>query len=98
MHKDPGSDDLAAEGRSDRLVPETYAKGRNSGAELPNNIERYTSFIWSAWPGRYYDPVRILTSDIGQSYFVVPDNINLFTKFAKILNQVVRKGVVVINY
>ncbi len=51
MHRDVGANHPAAEGRADRLMPQTDAKNRDAGAQLLDDRDRNARIFGPPGPG-----------------------------------------------
>src|SRR6185369_2154287 len=98
MHQCGAPDHLPAEGGTDRLMPEAYPQKRYLAGKMPDCSDRYTRLLRRAGTGRDHDPGRPQLLDLSQRYPVVPVNLHLLTQFTEVLNNIVGKGVVVIDH
>ncbi len=98
MHQTIGSHHLASKSLRDCLMTKTDAKERNFTGKPLNCGHRNPRFFWCTRPGRNYQSLRCQLCNIVQSQFIISDHFDLFAKFKKILNQVVGKGVVIVDH
>ena len=104
VHQPGSADDVTAKGCTDRLVTETYTKDRNlraarraEGGEVLDEVDADAGILWGAGTWGDEDPVGMQRFDFGWCELVIAANDHLGTQLAHVLDQVVGKGVVVVQ-
>src|SRR5580704_8774886 len=97
VHNPVGPDDFASENMSNALVPQTNAENRRGGAELKNQVIADTGIKRRPRSWRDTDSVRMHLGNLIQSNLVVAFNDEVGSELAKILDQVVGKGIVIVD-
>src|SRR5258708_5727097 len=97
VHKPVGPDDFASENVSNALVPQTNAENRRGGAEPKNQVIADTGIKRRPRSRRDTDSVRMHLANLIQSNLVVAFNDEIRSELAKILDQVVGKGIVIVD-
>ena len=88
--------DLRAESLPDGLVAEADAQSGDALADLPDQIHRDPGLVRRARTGRDYYPIRVELGDLLRRDLVVAPHEDLGPELPEVLDQVVRKGVVVV--
>ena len=65
--------------------------------KVADQIDADAGFLRRAWAGRNDDALRLHRFNIGDCELIVAANLNLGAEFAEILNQVIGKGIVVVE-
>jgi len=97
MHDRWGTDYSCAEGGTDTLMSEAYAKDRDLGTEALNGKAGDSSFAWSAWPRRDDDFLGSKLCDFVDGDLVIAVDHDLGPKLAEIMKEVVGKRVVIVD-
>src|ERR1035437_3268562 len=97
MHGSGRSDYVAAIRLSDSLVTEAHPEGRNTVAERPNGFYGDPRLGWRTRAGREDHRRRSHRGDLLDRYGVVAADDDLGPKLAKVLDEVVRERVVVVD-
>jgi hypothetical protein len=79
-------------------VSEAYAKQRYLAGKMPDQRNADPGFLRRAGPGRNQDALWPHGFDGGDRHLVVAANLDLSAQFAKILDQVVGKRIVVVEH
>ncbi|MNT61924.1 hypothetical protein D3C72_1995990 [compost metagenome] len=98
MHDLLRAHDVAAEGRADGLVAQADAQDGLLAGICLDQGDRDAGFGGRAGAGRHADLVRVQRGDFFQRDLVVAGHAHIHTQFAKILDQVVGKGIVVVDH
>ena len=88
--------DLRAESLADCLMAEADAQSGYAPTDLPDQVYRDPSLVRRARTGRDHYPVRMELGDLFGRDLVVAPHEYLGPELPEILDQVVRKGVVVV--
>jgi len=80
------------------LVPQTHAQYRSGRSEPKNQSVADAGVQRSPGPGRDTDPFRMHLGNFIQSNLVVSFNDEIRSQFAKILDEVVGKGIVIVDH
>src|SRR5919107_5998962 len=88
--------DLRAEGLADGLVSEAVAQGGYALADPPDEFHRHPGLVGRARTGRDHYPVGVEPGDLLGRDLVVAPHEDLGPELPEVLDQVVRKGVVVV--
>src|SRR6267154_4150649 len=91
------ANDFATECRADGLMAQAYAKDRKFSGQAANQVDANSGVLRSAWAGRNYDGVRLAPRNFLDGDFVVAVHLDIATQLAKILGQVIGKGIVVVE-
>ena len=97
MHRFGSPDDFSAQGRGDRLMPETDAEHRNRIAQLANQLDRDPRLSGRAGAWRNHDRSRGDLSDLRDCRGIVANDLRLASEFDKIPREIVNKTVIVID-
>src|SRR6185369_2950072 len=97
VHKSLGANYTPAECFANRLVPKTNAKYRNLFGKCANNRDTYARVRGHAGPGRNHDPLGFQFADLIHRDRVVAIDLRISAKLAQILDQVVGKGIVIVD-
>lgn len=92
------TDDLSPKSHSDRLMPQADAQGRDLGGEGVKNLEGDSGAGRLARSGADEDPPGVEAGDLKRCDLVVSKDLDLRSQLLQVLDQVVGKGVVVINH
>ena len=98
MHQSCRADHLATKGLADGLMSEADAEQRHASGEVANELDTDARFLRRTRPGRDYDAVGMYRFDLVDGDLVVAADHDLFAQFAKVLDEVVSEGVVVVEY
>src|ERR1700730_15485493 len=97
MHDSSGSNNFASEHLADTLMAWTDTKHRYSRAEMADNVVADPGVIWCTRPRRNTNSLRLHLFDFFNRSLIISSDSYLRTKFSKMLNQVVRKRIVIID-
>src|SRR4051812_23138279 len=97
MHQSRRLDDLAAEHRTDALMPEADAEDWYPGTEPAHNFIADSGVSRAARPGRDANPPRSKGLNFCDGDFVIPPHDHLAFQLPEILDEVVGEGIVVID-
>src|SRR3972149_12109779 len=98
VHKPRCPDNLCSISITNRLVSEADAEYRNLSCKCLYHIHRHTCLLRVAWPRRYYNLIGLETLYLLYRNFIITIDPYILAQLAKILNEVVGKGVVVVNH
>ena len=87
---------FAAEGLPDGLVSEADAQGGYATADLLDQLDRDPGLVRRAGTGRDDYPVGVEIGDLLRRDLVVAPHEDLGPELPEVLDQVVRKGVVIV--
>jgi hypothetical protein len=93
-----GTHYLSAKSFPDRLVSQAYAENRHPSSKVTHQINADAGFVGRARAGGDDNLCGTHVLDLSQGDLVIATNFDLRAQFPKILNQVVGKGVVVVEY
>ena len=79
-------------------MAQTDSQNRHLPGKVLYHLNRHAGFFRSAWPGGYNYSFRFQLLDLGYRYLVVPEYLNVFSQFAKVLDQVVGKRIIVVDH
>src|SRR5436305_7727389 len=97
MHDLFGTDNIAAKGRPDCLMPKADPKNRDLPRKVFDQINADSSLLWSAWAGRDQDMIGLSLFDFFRSDLVIAAHLDLLPQFAQVLHQVVSERIVVVE-
>src|SRR5665213_1632289 len=97
VHWHTRTNDLAAEHRAHRLMPEAHAEDRRRGAELADDVHRDAGVFGASWPRRDHDALAAHRCHLGHRRRVVAHNFHVGAQLAEVLHQVVSKRIVVVD-
>ena len=89
---------VTAKRLADGLMAQAYAQDRQLAGEIADGFKRDARFGRRARAWRNHDTLRIQGGNFGDGQFIVAHDLDLGTELAKVLHNVVGKGVVVINH
>src|SRR5258708_1922178 len=98
MHDVSGAHHTASKGFSDCLMSQTNAEHRYFAGEVADQVDADSSFMRRARARRNHDALRAHRLGIGYRNLIVAANLDLGSQFAEILDQVIGKRIVVIEY
>src|SRR3990172_8777284 len=98
VHKPLCPDNLCPISITNRLMSEADAEYRNLSCKCLYHIHRHPCFLRVAWPRRYYNLIGLETLYLLYRNFIITIDPHILAQLAKILNEVVGKGVVVVNH
>lgn len=98
MHEPIRSHDIAAENLANALMPQANAEERQFARKLADDFATDTGIVRCARTGRNADALGRLLSNLIDRNLVVSMHLHLRAQFSKILDQVVGKRIVVIDY
>src|SRR3990172_5948512 len=98
VHKPRSPHNLCTKSIADGLMAKTNTEDRNFSCKFLYNINRYASLLRVAWPRRYYNLIGLETLYLLYRNFIITIHPHILTQFTKRLNEVVGKGVVVVNH
>src|SRR6187551_1643963 len=97
MHQLRGADYFAAEGLANRLVAQAHAEDGQAARQLLDHRKRHACFIRIAWARGEQHTGGPRLADLLDADAVVQTHVTLATQALDVLDQIVRKGVVVID-
>ena len=97
MHQFIGTDNFSAKRLSDGLMTEAYAQQGNFSGPAFDRLKADTCFVGIARSGRDDQAVKSLEFEIINTYRVIAHHFLLRTQLAKVLDDVVGEGIVVID-
>ena len=97
VHELMGTNDLAAEGFADGLVAETDAEDGSLSGHVADERNENARLAGSARAGREQDAIGMESFHFFNGELVVAANDDVGTQFAKVLDEVVSEGVVVVE-
>src|SRR5882672_7730907 len=98
MHYLRGTNYLAAKRLANRLMSEANAHDRDAAGKALNHLQGNARVIRRAWSRRNHNALWLqLRFDLINRDLIIPPHFDLLTQFAKILDQVVGKRVVVVD-
>ena len=97
VHQVRSAHDVAAKSRADGLMSQADAENRNFAGEVPDQIDADAGVLRRARTRRDHDALRLHGLDLGNCDLVVAANLDLRAQFPEVLNQVVGKGIVVVE-
>jgi hypothetical protein len=98
VHEVAGADDATSEGLADGLMTEAYAQHWNPSREVANQFDADAGLAGRAGSGRNDNAFWTHRFYLLHRDLVVAADFNFLTQFADVLDQVVGKGIVVIEY
>src|SRR3989338_1740486 len=98
VHKPFCPYNLCAIGITDRLMSKTNAEERNFSCKFPYNLNRHARLFRVAWPRRYDNSLWFKLLYLLYRNLVITIDPHILTQLTKILNEVVSKGIVVVNH
>src|SRR6478672_1174868 len=98
VHKALGSHNLASKCHSQRLVAETDTEYRQASREMLDHLDGDASFIGGARSRGDDDAVGLQRLDLLHRYLVVPVDPDIFAQLPEVLDEVVGKGIVIIDH
>lgn len=98
MHESVSADDVTAEGGAHALVTEADAQQGDTSGEVSDSGDGDTGLIGGTGSGRYDDVVRVEGFDLIQRDLIVAHDADFLTQFSEVLDEVIGKGVVVIDH
>jgi len=98
MHQLRRPDDLAAESLPDGLMAKAHSQDGYTSGQLFNHFQTDPCFVGSFRPGRDDNRIGQFLLDFIHSRLIVSDHSHLGAQFSQILDQVVSKGIVVVDY
>ena len=87
-----------AEGFADRLVAKADTEQRDLAGKFPDGSQRNTGLHRRARAGRNHQISRFETRNLGQRNSIVTKNLHLLPQLAKILDDVISEGVVIVDH
>ncbi len=97
VHQVRSAHDVAAKSRADSLMSQADAEHRHFAGEVPDQINADAGILRRTRSRRDHDALRLHRLDLSNRDLVVAANLNLRAQFPEILNQVVGKGIVVVE-
>ena len=97
VHQFFGSYDFPAEGFAQSLVSEANAQYRNLAGKVANQFDADAGLVRSAGARRDDDAVGTKSFDIGNAQLIVAADFDFGAQLSEILNEVVGKGVVIVE-
>jgi len=97
VHQVRRADDSSAKSRANGLMSETNSQDWNFAREVPNQVDADTGFLRCAWSRRDHDSLRLHRLNFVDRDLIVAPNFHLRAKFSEILDEVVGKGIVIVE-
>ena len=97
MHEPTSAHDITPEDMADALVTEADAQDWNALTKGADHITADARFLWSTRAWRDTNMVGPLFSDLFQGNLIVAMDLHLRAHLAKVLDEVVGKGVVIVD-
>src|SRR5215204_4002076 len=98
MHQLRRTNHSSSKHLSDCLVPKANTEKWNFPRKTLNNFQRNTGIVRSAGTGRNNNPFGTqLRFDLIDGNAIIPTDFDRLTKLAQVLDQVVSKGIVVVD-
>src|SRR5436305_10222401 len=97
MHDLFGTDDIAAKGRPDCLMPKADTKNRDLPHKVFDQINADSGFLRRTRSGRDQDMIGLSLFDFFRSDLVIAAHLDLLPQFAQVLHQVVSERIVVVE-
>src|SRR5579863_6981235 len=97
MHQVRSAYDLAAESCADGLMSQAHAEDGYFAGEVPDEINADAGILRRAWSGRDHNALGLHIFDVSNRDLVVAANLVLRPEFSEILDEVVSKGIVIIE-
>jgi hypothetical protein len=97
MHEPACADDISPEDMADALMTEADAQDRNALTKGADHVTTDACFLWRALARGDTDVIRPLFGDLFQGDLIIPVDLHLRAHLAKVLDEVVGEGVVVID-
>jgi hypothetical protein len=97
MHEPASAHDISAKNMADALMAEANTQDRNALTKGANHVTADASFLWRAWAWGDTNVIGPLFSDLFQSDLIIPMDLHLRAHLAKVLDEVVGKGVVIVD-
>src|SRR5215471_4297523 len=89
----------ATEHLANRLMTQTNAENRYRRTKMLDNLHGYSRIVGRARAGRNYNSIGLqIRRDLIDCSFIIAAHHYLLAEFTQILNQVVREGIVVVDY
>jgi hypothetical protein len=79
-------------------MPQANTENRYLAGEVPNQFNADACVLRRARTGRDYDALRSQGFNLSNRNLIVASHLNLRAEFSKILNEVVGKGIVIVEY
>lgn len=97
MHQFRGTHDFAAESCADGLMSQADPEQGNFAGKMADQVDADSGFLRRAWSRGKQNALGVHGVDFCHSQLVVPAHYDLRSQFTQILDQVVGKGVVVVE-
>lgn len=97
MHQMRRATDFRAESRADGLMSQANPENRNFAGKMPDQFDADACILRRTRPGRNYDALGPEIFKFADRDLVVAANLNLGAEFSEILDQVVGKGIVIVE-
>ena len=97
VHQVRSAHHAAAKGRSDSLMSQANTEDGHFPGEMTDQSDADAGVLRRARAGRDHDALRLHGFDIGNRELIVSANFDLGTEFSEVLNQVVGKGIVIVE-
>ena len=97
MHKLMRPDHVAAERRTNRLMPQANAQHRKLPSKVPDQFNADAGLLRRTGARRDNDAFRTHGFNLRRSYLVIAAHLYLLSQFSQILHQVVGKRIVIIE-
>jgi hypothetical protein len=97
MHEPASAHDISAKNMADALMAEANTQDRNALTKGANHVTADASFLWRARAWGDTNVIGPLFSDLFQSDLIIPMDLHLRAHLAKVLDEVVGKGVVIVD-
>src|SRR5579883_1757784 len=97
MHRRGRANDPSAVDLTDSLVAQADAQQGDTGSEMPDDCAGEAGLVGCARARRDHDTLRLHLLNSLQRYLIVATHLNLRAQFSKVLVEIVRKAIVVID-
>lgn len=97
MHEPVCPHDIATEDMPNTLMAEADSKSGNARSKFFDHSTTDARLLWRAGTGGNADMIRLLFGDLIESDLIIPVNLHLRTHLSEVLDEVVGKGVVVVD-
>ncbi len=98
MHEVRGRDDPTAENLANRLVAKANTQNRLLGFKGLDDSQRDPRLIRGPRPRRDHNSFRVQLGDSSNIDLVIPENFDVLSQFAQVLDKIVGKGIVIIDH
>jgi hypothetical protein len=97
MHEPASAHDIASKDVADALMAEADAQDWDALTKGSDHVTADASFLWRARTWRDTNMIGPLFGDLFQRDLIIPMDLHLRAHLAKVLDEVVGKGVVIVD-